>query len=471
MNSRLFRLIFRWQHLELLLLLCLSVAVYHSLFSKELFDYELGLLSKTLTISDLEKFFERMLTVKGFFHRPLSVFTYAITYHFWQENSLPYLLTNLAIHVANVVLVYFLARHFVPYPFLAALFFAVHPLNSSAVSLLHGRNYSLATLFMLPALILFLRWYPGKLGLRQVTVLALLFLLMVLSKQTLIFFPVILFFYTFLQLEGKELRKRLCSGKTLLFVGAVAAIAAAFVINYGLPYAENAPVSSMTFFLSQLANVDRIAELLLLPLNISILHELPFYSDPLALPVLLGGAFILFCLALCFCYRRESFAFLLGSFFIALVPTNSFVPKNEVISEWRFYPSMVFFSILIVYLLLALMHVLKRRWGLKFGELLPLLVFVGYLGVLSKMTLEQNEIYRDEVSIYGQVLENYPNNFIASVRFAYQHYKRQNWTEALEGFRHVRAIRPDLWWAPVILEYLEKKRRGEEVPDVQLPAQ
>ena len=46
-------------------------------------------------------------------------------------------------------------------------------------------------------------------------------------------------------------------------------------------------------------------------------------------------------------WRSRPWAWLLGAMLVCLLPTNSVLPKNELIREWRLYPALFFFALLV----------------------------------------------------------------------------------------------------------------------------
>jgi hypothetical protein len=124
----------------------------------------------------------------GEHYRPLVSVSFALDYAVWGLNPIGYNLTNLGLHLANVLGLVVLARRLGLVRWaaaLAALVFALHPVMASAVPAIARRQDSLAGLFLFPALVLVQDLRPG--GFSRVTPrLAAgggLFLVAVLSKE------------------------------------------------------------------------------------------------------------------------------------------------------------------------------------------------------------------------------------------------------------------------------------------------
>ena len=90
--------------------------------------------------------------------RPILKFTYTLN---WTSGLgvAGFHLTNMVIHLCNVLLVFALTRRFVSFypqlehpfgvPFLTALLFALHPIHTEAITYICGRSSALMTLFYL----------------------------------------------------------------------------------------------------------------------------------------------------------------------------------------------------------------------------------------------------------------------------------------------------------------------------------
>jgi len=114
-------------------------------------------------------------------YRPIQNITYFIDYYFWNTNDFGFHLTNVILHVASGILLYFLLRQLLaslyfrnvrpatrfrllkrmPWishgAFLVALLWTVHPVHSAAIDYISGRADSLAFLFSAAGWLLFLR--------------------------------------------------------------------------------------------------------------------------------------------------------------------------------------------------------------------------------------------------------------------------------------------------------------------------
>jgi len=109
--------------------------------------------------------------------RLVAMFTFALNYLVSGQDPFSYHVVNIAIHIGNAFLLYSgvhllasaprsptpLGSRAGPFAFAAALLWAVHPVNTQAVTYIVQRMASLAALFYLSALLLFILWRFGRL--------------------------------------------------------------------------------------------------------------------------------------------------------------------------------------------------------------------------------------------------------------------------------------------------------------------
>lgn len=441
-------------------LVALCFALYHATSDAPFYYSENAGIRNNPVVQELELFWTRMLTPKGFFQRPLSVLSYAFNYAVGGENTSSYHWVNIALHAANTVLVFLLAQRFFRAAWLAALLFAVHPLATACAAQIFGRNYSLATLFMNLALLFYFgkrstgtrgrgenngaleaqRTNPGFFHWRgrDKWILGLLFLAMLMSKQSFVIFPVLLLWYE-LGRSQHRLSSTLRSFWASPVLAGVALItlcaAAAFLFHYALPLSRTSPIPPETFLISQFGNSLAWLRFYFLPFQTSLLHDLYLYDDLLHWEVWFGVLLVAGLVATALRFRATAWGFLIGAFLLSVLPTNSVLPKNEIIREWRFYPSLVFFSLLTAYAVAAAETFLKEKWGrprrLRAGFAAAL---TAYLGVQSLSVWRQNQIFRDPFATWKQILDIYPYSADAMNNLGHVHAEAGHYETALGYF-------------------------------------
>ncbi len=163
----------------LALLIAITICAYSaSLYGPFVFD-DAPFITKNPTVN-----FQQPISIHG--QRAFTVTTFRVNYLFGQEDPFGYHIVNLAIHLANVALVFFLLRALIGDSFAVVIgtaIFALHPLQTEAVVYLSGRAELLATGFSILASLLYLSGYrktailPAMLAISSKESAAVLFLI------------------------------------------------------------------------------------------------------------------------------------------------------------------------------------------------------------------------------------------------------------------------------------------------------
>ncbi|MCZ2174129.1 MAG: tetratricopeptide repeat protein [Burkholderiales bacterium] len=167
--------------------------------------------------------------------RPLSLASFAANYHFWGETPFFFKLTNLLIHLANGLLVYWLAKTLLPRlsgtgsarmaPLWVAALWLLHPINLTPVLFVVQRMTSLSAFFTLAALNFYLHGRPTT-GRVRWPFMVLSFLVCwpagILAKETAILLPLFVLLCEWLALGGLRAVPAtwLRYGTTLIVLGA-----------------------------------------------------------------------------------------------------------------------------------------------------------------------------------------------------------------------------------------------------------
>ena len=129
-------------------------------------------------------------------YHPLTILSLALNFQLFQLNPFSYVLFNLLLHVANVLLVYFfimlISEKKVWVAFFTALLFAIHPMHVESVAWISERKDVLYTLFFLLSLIQYW-WYLNSGKKINYWGCFLFFVLSLLSKPSAIILPLVLF--------------------------------------------------------------------------------------------------------------------------------------------------------------------------------------------------------------------------------------------------------------------------------------
>ena len=344
-------------------------------------------------------------------YRPLLLVTYAFNYARGGYEVFGYHLVNLLLHGLNACLVWWLAgllsgRRDVA--LLAGLLFALHPLGSEPVNYISSRSESLAGLFFLLGLGLFIRGSRSA-GMGRAVLSWIALALGLLSKSTVITLPAVLLVYDFLCISQRDFQrlKERCMGCHLPYWAISAGYLALVWFNGFLSGSVKSQVrDGWTQLLTQLKAFAYYLHLLLWPLRLNVEHQFAEQEGWFDGAVLGGLLLLLSCAGLLIhLYRRRRdlpvFLWLWGV--LVLLPVMV-MPLNVLVNERRLYLTCAAFCI---GLALMLRNAWWRRWqvaGRDLGMWLSLLVLLAY----GSITLTRNPVWKDDASLWGDAVVKAP---------------------------------------------------------------
>jgi tetratricopeptide (TPR) repeat protein len=320
------------------------------------------------------------------YYRPLTSFSFMVDYYFWGVNPLGFNLTSVFCHALVCILLLkflWMTLRDGRAAFLGTLIFAVHAVHTDSINQISGRGTILAAFFILGVLILYLKSKdaPGWL----------LFVLAVLSKESAILVPAILFFLDicFIRTKPMVLVKR------LLPFFAIAALYVVFRKTF-CPAAvlfESEPVlAKFLRVLSMGPAILRYLKALLMPGSFGFFGSVEFvrnFSDRRVLLTCLIGAAVIFGFIRGLRTRGAGF-FAFALFWVGLLP---FMQAVHFYPEWAehylYIPAMGFAMGVACLVTLA-----NRRQG-RFWPTLALAACLAFSFFLSLRTWNRNELYKD----------------------------------------------------------------------------
>ncbi|MBN8548786.1 MAG: tetratricopeptide repeat protein [Deltaproteobacteria bacterium] len=344
----------------------------------------------------------------GNLFRPLTNFTYALTYEYFALWPLPYHLTNILLHAAVSSLLYVLLKRigFDSIAFVVALLFAVHPLHVEAVANVSGRAELLAAFFGVLSLLFFQDGCtPSASTARRSIVFCIsagCLLLAALSKESALVFIGLAFLIV--SLQQREFKKSLpglftLTGAALIFLLwrylALGSIAAAT----GETELLDNPLLGIGAFqriLVALALLGKYAVLCVLPVPLSadysfaVIDTQNFWASLQAWLNLLVALLLLCVVALTF-RRKPTRAFLVAWFFVAFAITaNILFPIGTIFGERLAYvPSLGIIGALV----LTLKESLSRR--------VSVFVLCALGGLYACQTFFYSAVWHDNATLYG----------------------------------------------------------------------
>jgi tetratricopeptide (TPR) repeat protein len=395
-----------------LLILWLCFVVYsNSLDSSFHYDDEHSV-EKNINIGSLENipdFFRDpgLFSVdadKGMY-RPLLLVSYAVNFAYGGFDTTSYHAFNILIHGCNALLVAWIARLLGASALVslaAGLLFGVHPLAGEPVNYISSRSESLAAIFFLAGLGLFIHW--NKIGGRLSRGLSLGCLVLgLLTKEMVVTLPALLIVYDWLFIAQRDVN---AFGRSVLqrhasYWGIVAGFFLIIWFNGFLPRSlDRAPRDGLSQFLTQLKAVAYYLYLQVAPIKLTV--EYQFFEQSqwqwaLIFPLLLGLSLIALG-AWLYRSRRDIPFFALVWSTVVLVPVMV-MPLNIFVNERRLYLSCAAFC-------LGLAWILGKLQALQHKQRTYLVL--GLIGICALLSWQHNPIWADDMSLWRDGVEKAP---------------------------------------------------------------
>jgi tetratricopeptide (TPR) repeat protein len=434
--------------LLLLLILSFTAIVYSGSLKNDFVNwddkvnvYENPLITE-FSAANLHAFFTKPLVGM---YTPLVYLSFALDYRWGGLSPQTYHLTNLFLHLVNVVLVFMAVRLLVGKTLaaaLAALLFAVHPVNVDGVAHISTRSNLLSCCFYLSAFIFYLSYVASPR--RRLYFLSILsFLLAALAKSSAVTLPLLL-------LLADYFNKRKFSARTLLEKIPFFAIALLFGI-LTLIFRRDIDLTTIfqrysladRFFLGSYSLAFYLVQFFA-PFDLSAYHPYPMKSAGL-LPLtfyLSPGILLLWIWGL---RRAKAYrpVLLFGSLFylIHMVLVLKVIPigSDFVADRYAYLPYIGFFLVL-------------GQWGCRFmegaspqaGKMKPYAVCLvaALVVILSYASYSRTKVWKDSLTLWNDVLRKYPSAALAYNNRGDARMERKEYGGAIEDFTRAITIQP-----------------------------
>lgn len=442
--------------LAVLFIIAAAVLAYSNSFDCELLYDDASSITNQEVIRDLDNFKAVDLWLKVNF-RPLSMFTFALNYHFHQLDVTGFHVFNLFIHILSGLLVFLLLKKILniywqkepavsPDIYFVSLFvsliFVLHPIQTQSVTYIVQRMTSLAGMFYLLAVYLYLTGRikqvengisPASMGLYFGVVLA--GILSLLAKQNAVTLPLALLLIELCFIRNKEKKiywKYIAISFSILII-----MFLIIAVSGKLPR-ETDLISRTNYLITQFKVIIKYLQLLILPIDQNLDHDFPVSGSFWRFAEISSFIVIMFIvtLAIALFKRDKLITFGIGWFFITLALESSIIPISGIIYEHRLYLPVMGFALCfgsIIYHLIA-----KRNKKLMIILMIFIVISYGYA------TFQRNKVWKNGYTLWSDVVKKSPDRARPYFNLG------RIWTEAgrhqiaMEYYTKALAIKPDL---------------------------
>ncbi|MGA2330435.1 MAG: tetratricopeptide repeat protein [Syntrophales bacterium] len=422
---------FPWSLISIILICLVGVIAYSNSFDCSFHFDDTPNIEENITIRNLSN----VKAWWGFIpSRPIGNLSFALDYHFHKLDVWGYHLVNLGIHVVNAILVWWLviltmatpvmkaqpiSRHKGAMALFTALLFVSHPLATQSVTYIVQRLASLATLFYLLSLALFVkgRVREGNKDTRVYFYYAgsvLCAILGMLTKEIVFTLPFALVLYEFSFIKTDTWKIDLRDRGIQIPVIILVIFVALFFLNFSFGIFTPVPpllnqgydslITAREYLLTQFSVILTYIRLFILPVNQNLDYDCPISHSLFEGHTLFGllslvGIFV----AAIFLFRRyRLISFGIFWFFLTLSVESSIIPISQnVIFEHRTYlPSIGFFLVLTG---VVFYFIWDRYRQVSVGALVLLILTNAVL------TYERNRVWKSEYTLWADCLRKSPN--------------------------------------------------------------
>jgi hypothetical protein len=490
--------------IHILLIILVGLLAYSNTFNVPFYFDDDDVIVKNPIIKDLHFFTEpsKAKVYKGLFEyetfrlRYIGYLTFALNYYLHNLEVTGYHIFNLTVHIINALLVYWLVLLTLRLPLfrtkysevgplqiahrglhpnsialMSALLFVSHPIQTQAVTYIWQRVTSLATMFYLLSLVMYIK---GKLivqnrelrtqiperhmKLSSVFCYLLSFLsaaVAMKTKEIAFTLPIIITLYEFMFFEGR-LKKRILY---LIPFFSTMLIIPLTLLETDKPLGELiSNVSEATRVLTTLSRLDYLftqfrvivtyIRLLFLPINQNLDYDYPTYHsffDPnvilsfLCIASILGiGAYLLY-RSRSSSYRLRLISFGIFWFFITLSVESGIIPIVDVIFEHRVYlPSLGFVMVCVTGLAM-----LVEKVGSKVVVRVIAAGTITAMVILVVTTYERNRVWQNGVTLWADVVKKSPKKYRPHNNLGYAYAINNHLDEAITEYKTAIMLKPD----------------------------
>lgn len=378
----------------------------------------------------------------GLYH-PLTSISFILDYYSGNGNPISFHLTNLILHLGNIILLFILIKRLIGNIFIAFItcfLFAIHPIHVEAVAWISSRKDLLFSFFFLLSMV----FYIDYLGKCQKTIFYFLvffsLLLSLLSKIQAVSLPFIFLLIDYYKARGFKTNtfvEKIPFFALCLFFGWLNIMAQKEYgyATYGYAFSLAEKLLLMVFSISQyLIKV-------LIPYPLSVFYPFPFKPGEFPpLITFLAPAFLIFFLFLLLYLRRKEikpifFGLLFFIINISIVVLVSF-NRDAVFTDRYVYLS----SAGILFILAVYSEDFYRKYK---RYRLPLVgVLIAYIMILSLQTFQRNLMWRNPEVLFKDALSFYNNSEIILNTLSAQEIESGKYKESISHLNKAIEISP-----------------------------
>lgn len=389
--------------------------------------------------------------------RSMGYFSFWLNYNLHETDVFGYHVVNLLIHIATAIALYDCVRGTLLLPvfddeyrnrasaiaYCAALLWAVHPLQTQAVTYIAQRFEALMAFWFLLSIGCFVRAQTEKRGWLWLIASALAMLLSLSTKEVSVMIPAVLVLYdrAFVSTSWKCIVRRWLPVAPVAGMGSLVVAAKAIPLLYSSPWVGFGSQShpAVDYWKTQPEVILHYLRLCFVPVGQSLDYRWPVASGWWSLAAA-SAIFLLLLVGSVYAFIIRPRVGLLPVVFFLILSVSSLVPMSDIAMEHRMYlPS----ACLAVLLVVGLDRLMQFAFQQKEHALFALYgISLAAAGVLGFFTFQRNETYNTRLSVWSNVVELNPHNDRGWTQLADAFLDRGEIDEAVRCLKQATAIAP-----------------------------
>lgn len=368
-----------------------------------------------------------------FMYRQLSPVYFSLLYTFFGDNSLPYHLLQLLLHITCTMLLFFLfIKYFTPIiSFILCLFFLIHPINAETVVWISSTQTIQYTIFGLLALLII---HKKNTTSKHLLLVSLLLFFSLITYEIGVFYSFLVCLYVWIQK-----RKQFLTMILLLSITAGLYIFLRYIGNSLDLHPNNHIILEMT-------NTQRLFTMpsvvlyyfktLIFPIDLMIWQS--WYTASFTFQQVLFPAFLLQLIIVLFIWYgfhikkdKNTFTFFSFWFLIGFLPLLHIYPLDMTVADrWFYFP---FIGLLGIggYIIDE-----NKRFLTQHKRILIILLTI-ILVLLSARTFVRTFDWKDNLTLFSRDIIKQPDNNSLNYNLAGQYILLKQYKEALPYLKHI----------------------------------
>ncbi len=388
--------------------------------------------------------------------RPFMTLSFALDYRLWKLNARFYHIENVLFHIANAILIYIatvlvMGDGFTA--FIAAVVFAIHPVQTEAVTWVSGRSNVLFLFFFLLAFLAHVQNRQKGARTLYYCLSLIFFSCSLMSKEMAIVLPLVLILYD-MHFFRKDVRAGIGYYIPFFLVAASYILTRFSVLGVIAQKSEwwGSGIPDTAFV--TLKAVAEYVRLLIVPVNLRVEYMTPpptaiAGTQALAVFMTLASVALLYA----FLRWKKEASFYILWFFVTLIPVYNIVPFKAVMAERFLYLPLIGFAALFGILFSKVNTAERIAPPVKYCLVSILVSVMVAYGMLS---ISRNIEWRDEISFYTREAALSQSHPKAHYNLGYVYAKKASeaagsdkqtagayYSLAIEEFKRAIALKPD----------------------------